>query len=238
VDFPGRIVDNAVRSWTFAALEQILRETSTSSLPFTKYVGGVDTASSSKMLPFGRNTKEQKIAVSEPKSMIHPTRSSSLSAGRSHSEDPPYARPPPSGQVVFENGQYQDRPAPNQDSSIPQAKTGSQELAAARAQLLVVQRRIFEYVGKSVGWSIGWTAVLATLEPKEDLTDVNLNEEEDSEEESAAPEQEAALTAPNFGLSAAALVSAISSIDQFRQFYEVGLLAPLHHVPANTFKRR
>ena len=221
IEFPERLVDNAVRSWSFAALEQILRETSTSSLPFTKYVGGMDTGSSSKMLPFGNSAKEQKISVSEPKSMIHPTRSSSLNMGRSNSADPPYAQPVSTSQVVFDNGQYQDRPAPTQDSSIPQAKTGVQELAAARAQLLVVQRRVFEYVGKSFGWTIGWAAVLASLNVHEEMSDVDLDEKEDSEEEGEKSQREATPSTSIVGLSAAAMINAVSSIDHFRQFYEV-----------------
>jgi hypothetical protein len=201
-------------------------------------VGSVDTGSSGKMLPYGKSATEQKIALSEPKSMIHPTRSSSLTAGRSHSADPPYAQPPPSGQVVFENGQYQDRPAPTQNSSIPQAKTGLQELAAARAQLLVVQRRIFEYVGKSFGWSIGWSAVLATLNPKRELSDVDLEDKEDSDEESVEDKHETTLGAHTSGLSAAAIVSAVSSIDNFRQYYEVkGRCGLFHHLLANTLER-
>ncbi|KAF2688814.1 TMEM1 family protein-like protein [Lentithecium fluviatile CBS 122367] len=237
VEFPERLIDNTVRSWTFAALEQILRETSTSSLPFTKYVGGIGTGSSSKMLPFGNSAKEQKIAVSEPKSMIHPTRSSSLNAGRSSSADPPYAQPPPSGQVVFENGQYQDRPAPTQDSSIPPPKTGLQELAAARAQLLVVQRRISEHIGRSFGWSIGWAAVLISLNPKEELTDVDINEKDDSDEEGTKPEQEVTHTTPTFGLSAAAIVGAVSSLDRFRQFYEtLSDLIVKHYMAAGQTK--
>jgi hypothetical protein len=172
------------------------------------------------MLPFGNSAKEQKILVSEPKSMSHPTRSSSLTAGRSNSADPPYAQPLPSAQVVFDNGQYPDRPTPSQDSSIPPAKTGVQELAAARAQLLVVQRRIFEYIGKSFGWTIGWAAVLESLNPKE-WSDVDLDEREDSEEESEKPKQEATPKISTFGLSAAAITGAVSSINHFRQFYEV-----------------
>jgi hypothetical protein len=223
VEFPERLVDNAVRSWTFAALEQILGETSTSSLPFTKYVGGTNTGSSSKMLPFGNSAKEQKVSLSEPKSMIHPTRSSSLSVsgGRSNSADPPYAQPASSSQVVFDNGQYHDRPAPTHDSAIPQAKTGVQELAAARAQLLVVQRRIFEHVGKALGWTIGWAAVLQTLDPKEEMSDVDLDEREDSDEEGEKPQPETTPLSSKFGLSAAGITNAISSIDHFRQFYEV-----------------
>jgi hypothetical protein len=172
------------------------------------------------MRSYGNHIEEQKVSVVEPKTMIHPARSSSLITGRSISADPPYAQPV--GQVVFENGQYQDRPVPNQESTLPSIKSGQQELAGTRAQLHVVQRRTLESVGKSLGWYIGWAAVLSKSLQKEELTDVDLNGKSSSdEEESAAKEDVPILTSSTVGISAAAIVNAVSSIDQFRQYYEV-----------------
>ncbi|OAL01667.1 hypothetical protein IQ06DRAFT_375944 [Phaeosphaeriaceae sp. SRC1lsM3a] len=220
VIFPDALVDNLVRSWTFAALDQILRETATSSLPFTRFLRDGASGSSGKTLSFGGQSREQKLRVSEPKSMIHPTRSSSLH-GRS-SADPPYAQPSTTGQVVFENGQYTDRPQPNQESALPQAKNGLQDLAGTRAQLVVVQRRLLEQVGRSLEWSIGWAAVLPVLSNSEKLEEVSLDEEEKSAAEANGSEQKsvAELATPTSGISASALLNATTSIDQFRQFYE------------------
>jgi hypothetical protein len=135
----------------------------------------------------------------------------------------PYSQAPASGQVVFDNGQYLDRPAPNQKSTIPSAKNGLQELAGTRAQLIAIQRRLLEHVGKGMGWSIGWNAILSTLNQKEEMADVNLEDEEeresDEDESDAKVENEAPTS--SHGISAGALVTAISSIGQFRQFYEV-----------------
>ena len=220
--FPDALIDNLVRSWTFAALEQILRETATSSLPFTRYLKDISSGSSGKSHSFGGQSKEQKLRVSEPKSMIHPSRSSSLNHGRSSAE-PPYAQPTTTGQVVFENGQYSDRPAPNQDSALPQAKNGLQELAGTRAQLVVVQRRLLEQVGKALGWSIGWAAVLPVLEHHQELSDVDLDDNEKTTIEEEGPDEQKAtkLSEPTAGIFASALVNAVSSLEQFRQFYEV-----------------
>lgn len=217
------MVDNLVRSWTFAALEQILRETATSSLPFTRYTNDSATSSSGKSLSFGGQSKEQKLRVSEQKSMIHPSRSSSLNHGRS-SADPPYAQPTSSGQVVFENGQYNDRPAPGQDSTLPQAKNGLQELAGTRAQLVVVQRRVLEQIGRALGWAIGWAAVLPVLSNQEELRDVDLDNDEGTiqEEEDAGGEEKTAKAASTTsGIFAGALSSAVVSLERFRQSYEV-----------------
>ncbi|KAF2711185.1 TMEM1 family protein-like protein [Pleomassaria siparia CBS 279.74] len=238
VEFPERLVDNLVRSWTFASLEQILNETVTISLPFTVFLKNTATGSSGKMLSYGKHVEEQKVSMAEPKTMIHPSRSSSLNptGGRSVSADPPYAQPV--GQVVFENGQYQDRPAPNQESTLPGMKSGQQDLAGTRAQLLIVQRRTLEHVGKSLGWSIGWAAVLPTLTQKEELSDVDLDAKSDSEDEEdevvkAVPKP----TSSTAGISAAAIVNAVSSIDEFRRYYEtLSDLIVKHYTAAGQVK--
>ncbi|KAF2640852.1 TMEM1 family protein-like protein [Massarina eburnea CBS 473.64] len=189
--FPDRLADNIVRSWTFAALEQVLRETATTSLPFTKLISSEGNRSSSKILPFG---KEHKGAVAETKSLMHPSRSSSLSGERGRRPqstfEPAYAQNAANSQVVFDHGQYQEKPLPGQGSGLPQPKTGQQELAGVRAQLLVIQRRVLEHVGKSLGWNIGWAAVLAILNPKEELSDVDLSDDRSSSEDDDEDEDE------------------------------------------------
>lgn len=215
---PEQLVNNLVRSWTFSALDQVLRETSTSSLPFTKYAKDTNTSSSGKSLSFSGRGKEQKMSVPEPKTMIHPARSSS----RSSSTDPPYSQPTASGQVVYENERYHT-PAPNQPSVINQAKNGLMDLAGQRAQLIGIQRRLLEHVGKVMGWAVGWTALLPSLNQSEDFTEVSLDEDEEDEgttkedTSNQDPEKRADATA---GISAAGLIHAVASLDHFRQFYE------------------
>jgi hypothetical protein len=177
------------------------------------------------MQSFGNHAREQKLSFAEPKTMIHPSRSSSLNHGRPASADAPYSRTPPTGQVIYDNGQYHERPSPGQEISTTQGKTGVQELAGTRAQLLVVQRRVLEQVGKSSGWSIGWGAILATAAQKSDLTEVNLDDESESDGNNATNGKHTKTPSATTGLSAAAIVNAISSLDQFRQAYEVRFLA-------------
>ncbi|KAF9732086.1 hypothetical protein PMIN06_002668 [Paraphaeosphaeria minitans] len=243
ITFPEQFLDNIVRSWTFSALDQILRETTTSSLPFTRFFGDAGNRSCSKTLPFGKIAKEQKISMSESKSKIHPSRSSSLSQGRPQSVDAPYAQASASAQTIFENGQYQDRSTPQQESSLPQTKNGQQELAGTRAQLLAIQRRIMERVGKALGWNVGWVAVLATVEPKEEFNEVDLddnnsasNEKDSSDEEDAQPEK----SIPQefiAGLAAPALRNAMSDLDRFRQSYEtLSDLIVKHYMAAGQTK--
>ncbi|KAF1829879.1 hypothetical protein BDW02DRAFT_508914 [Decorospora gaudefroyi] len=236
--FPDQLVDNFVRSWTFAALEQVLRETSTSSLPFTRFSRDMTTSASGKSLSFSGRNKEQKTKFAEQKSMIHPSRSTSLNHGRSVA-DLPYAQPGTSAQVVFENGQYHDRPPANQQSTTSLAKNGLQELAGTRAQLLAIQRRLLERAGMSSGWKIGWNAIMSSLDEKEELADVNLDSDEEhtSEEEALNSKPDAQISMQTLGISAGALVAAISSLAQFRQFYEkLSDLIVKHYTAAGQVK--
>lgn len=214
---PEQLIENLVRSWTFSALDQVLRETSTSSLPFTKYSKEANTSSPGKSLSFSGRGKEK--LSPEPKTMIHPARSSS----RSGSTDAPYLQPTTTGQVVYENGQYQDRPAPAQSGVVNQSKNGLMDLAGQRAQLIGIQRRLLEHVGKALGWAVGWSAILPSLSQSEDFTEVSLDEDEEDEDTAGSAKVNKDAERPvhaTSGISATALVSAVISLDHFRQFYE------------------
>jgi len=221
VNLPTQLVENIVRSWTFAAIEQVLRETSTTSLPTTKFSGDLSNGSSSKSLSFSGRSKESKTSVAEQKSMIHPSRSSSLNTGRP-TADSPYAQPTTSGQVVFENGQFKDRPPPIQTNTNP-LRNGLQELAGTRAQLLAIQRRLLEHTAKALGWSIGWAAILSSENEDEGMDDVDLdkNDEDVGEEQAEGVGEADKLSTPTLGISTDTLVNALASIDQFRHTYEV-----------------
>ncbi|KAF7572199.1 hypothetical protein PtrM4_096990 [Pyrenophora tritici-repentis] len=236
--FPEHLVENIVRSWTFAALDQVLRETSTGSLPFTRSSRDLAASSSGKSLSFRGRDKEQKSKSSDPKSLIHPARSTSLNNGRPVSELP-YSQTAQGAQVVFENGTYHERQTVPQPSILPSTKNGLQELAGTRAQLLAIQRRLLEHVGKTMGWSIGWNAILASLNAKEELTEVDLEDDEERAAERGDPIPEPAIDAskPRLGISAGALVTATGSIAHFRQFYEtLSDLIVKHYMAAGQSK--
>lgn len=175
--------------------------------------------------------------------MIHPSRSSSLNHGRPQSVDAPYAQAPASAQTIFENGQYQDRSTNPQESGLPmQIKNGQQELAGTRAQLLAIQRRILERVGKTFGWNVGWAAVLTSVEPEE-FNDVKLDdnvstsdEKDDSDDEVEKPEKPTSHESL-VGLAAPALITATSGKDKFRQCYEsLSDLIVKHYMAAGQTK--
>ena len=87
-----------------------------------------------------------------------------------------------------------------------------------------IQRRLLEHVGKVMGWAVGWTALLPSLNQSEDFTEVSLDEDEEEDEETTKDdtsnqdlEKRADATA---GISAVGLINAVASLDHFRQFYE------------------
>lgn len=195
----------------------MLRETSTSSLPFTKHAKDINTSSPGKSRSFSGRGKEKMSP--EPKTMIHPSRSTS----RSGSTDAPYLQPTATGQVVYENGQYQDRPPSAQSGVVNQTKNGLMDLAGQRAQLIGIQRRLLEHVGKALGWAVGWAAILPSLSQSEDFTEIELSEDEEDEEAAeratVAKRTERPVHATS-GICSTALVNAITSLDHFRNFYE------------------
>ncbi|KAF3041496.1 hypothetical protein E8E12_001675 [Didymella heteroderae] len=211
---PEQLIENLVRSWTFSALDQVLRETSTSSLPFTKYSKEANTSSPGKSLSFSGRGKEKMSP--EPKTMITPTRSSS----RSGSTEAPYLQPTTTGQVVYENGQYQDRPAPAHSGVVNQSKNGLMDLAGQRAQIIGIQRRLLEHVGKALGWAVGWSAILPSLSQPEEFTEVNLDGDEEDEEAGDGNKTAERPVHATSGIASTALISASTSLDHFRQFYE------------------
>ena len=123
ITFENHLVENIVRSWTFAALGQVIRETSTTSLPSDRPTRDAPAGSTSKGRSFSGRSKDSKSKSSDPKL---PSRSSSLNQGRS-TPDMPYSQTAPNAQVVFENGQYHDRPATVQSATTISARNGLQE---------------------------------------------------------------------------------------------------------------
>ncbi|OCK77953.1 TMEM1 family protein-like protein [Lepidopterella palustris CBS 459.81] len=236
---PEALIDNFVSSWTFAAAQQILDETSTLSLPASKYLKDAGTGSSGKMRSFGGHDQELKVNLPEPKTMIHPTRSSSLSHRRTSLVDPPYAQTPPSGQVVYDHGRFEDRPPVRQEAPPLSGISGLQDLAANRAKLYIVQRRVLEHVGKRCGWAIGWAAIAsAQAAPNESFSEVDLDAPTDTDTQREEEQDETQRTVlPTLGLCEAALIAASSSVEQFRALYErLSDLSVKHYMAAGQSK--
>lgn len=98
-------------------------------------------------------------------------------------------------------------------SGVPSSASGIADLAAGRAELYMMQRKIVEAVAQRSGWSTGWGALMKG----KSLSDVDLA---DDTEPSQDLSSEAASTTTTHLISAA-LTSALASEDDFRAIYEV-----------------
>lgn len=226
----AEVIDNFVSSWSYAVAQQILNDTASSYLPVTSFEKNSSTASTAKVLG---PKHDLKVSVPEQKTLAHPKRSSSLLDRRASVQDFPYNR---GGQVVYEHGRFNSTGAPlgkkDQNSATnTQLKSGQLELAAHRAELYLVQRRILERLGKKLNWLLGWAAVAAQHEENK-FTEVSLDD--DQTEEAAQEKQNGDAQEPQEetlgGICESTLRSALDAKEDFRNIYEVYLPSVLMRV--------
>jgi hypothetical protein len=206
-----QVIDNIVASFTFAIAQQILAQTSTKSLPIPP---STLAPPSSKMSLDGQ---EPKAAIPEPKTMMHPARSSSL-AIRSRSREPP-------SPGLFPGGRRNS--VPEQGGASPFLKAGLEELAAHRAELYLFSRSVLEQVGKEHGWSVGWAEIAH-------LQSVNPNEMEDIDLDKPSPASSEADTTSKlppscYGIDSKLLRTALDTQDDFYRLYETLTDKALRH---------
>ncbi|KAK4100426.1 hypothetical protein N658DRAFT_559703 [Parathielavia hyrcaniae] len=199
----SEVVDNMVSSFAFSVAQQILAQTSTKALPIPPSTLGTPEA------------HEQKAAIPEPKTMMHPARSSSLfTQERSGPPLSPLGFPGP--------GRPEEAgPAP------PYLKSGLEELAAQRAELCALSRNILHECGKKRGWMDGWASVPVVGEPDfSEMEDVNLAEDDQAEPKPETPEQ---LQRSVAGVSNTLLRTALDNKDDFYRLYETLIDKALRH---------
>lgn len=204
--------------------QQVLEETDTSSLPVAKPLDSSKTSSSNKAPFSGRHGAELKSFVLEPSSLTH-TRKGSLQGNGNSMADPPWAQPSLSSQVLYEHRPSSLSPQQLEQRRSHDRRTGIDELAPPRAELCLVQRRSLERVVRARGWSIGWaSAANEHLFDSASLTDIDLNDRSTSagESESSNTAQGNHQKNPTLvGVCHPSLITAVSSVDQFRSLYEV-----------------
>lgn len=191
------VVDNVVASFAFSVAQQILAQTSTKAVPIPP-----------STLPPAQD-ELQKVSIPEPKTMMHPARSSSLHVR-------PTQRPPPSPGVF---------PGPGQRASLSgadileaqHAKSGLEELAAKRADLYLLSRSILNGLGKRRGWSNGWDEAPLIADPDmAEMEDVSL----DDNDGPAATKRQPLEPSPS-GINSKLLRTAIDTPDDFYRLYEI-----------------
>lgn len=207
----AQVVDNIIASFTFAIAQQILAQTSTKSLPIPP---STLAPPSSKI---GLDGQEPKAAIPEPKTMMHPARSSSL-ALRSRSREPP-------SPGLFPGGRRNS--VPEQGAASPFFKAGIEELAAHRAELYLLSRNVLEQVGKKHGWAVGW-AEMAHLQGtrREEMKEVDLDKSSIINSEVEATSN---LPPSVSGIDSKLLRTALDSQDDFYRLYETLTDKALRH---------
>lgn len=204
-----QVIDNVVSSFTFAVTQQILAQTSTKALPIPP---------STLAPPSGTlDGQEQKTAIPEPKTMMHPARTSSL-ALRSNSREP-------LSPGIFPGGprtSFQE-----QHAAMTFLKAGLEELAAHRAELYVFSRSVLEAAGKRRGWSSGWSEIAHLKgDNVDEMEDVDLNaESQEDDEVDEAPEIQPSTS----GIVSKLLKTALQDKDDFYRLYETLTDKALRH---------
>lgn len=220
---PEDVIDNFVSSWSYAVAQQILNDTTSSHLPITTFEKTLGTGSK----PLGPK-HDLKVAVPEQKSSSHPKRSSSLLDRRASVQD--LASNRQTSQVVYEHGRFNstgNQLPTKKDPAVPAntLKSGQPELAAHRAELHLIQRRILERLGKKIDWLLGWAAVAAQHEQNK-FTEVSLDDEEPEATSVEEPNGESAVPKDEklAGICENTLRNAFESNQDFRNIYEVRCL--------------
>ncbi|KAG0651087.1 Transport particle subunit TMEM1 [Hyphodiscus hymeniophilus] len=205
-------VDNMVSSFTFSIAQQILAQTSTKSLPIPP---STLAPPSGKM---GSDGQEPKAAIPEPKTMMHPARSSSLAIRSPHRE-------PPSPEI-FSGSRRSSLPDGATTSTF--LKSGLEQLAAHRAELYLLSRNVLEQVGRKHGWSVGWGEISHLQKSTaSDMQNVDLDEPSSTEKVEAA--ESPSIVASSHGISNKLLRTAVDNMDDFYRLYETLTDKALRH---------
>jgi len=212
-----QIIDNIVSSLTFSIAQQILAQTSTKALPIPPSTLAPPSSTIAK------DGQEPKAAIPEPKTMMHPARSSSL-AIRSRSREPSIPRLLPSGR---RRSSVPDKERSSVASTF--LKAGLEELAAQRAGLYLLSRNILEKIGKSHGWSAGWTEVAKLqYDIAADMDEIDLSDE--TKREQTDPSLSSMKPAPCLhGIESRLLRVALEHKDDFYRLYETLTDKALRH---------
>ncbi|UNI17118.1 hypothetical protein JDV02_003494 [Purpureocillium takamizusanense] len=201
-------MDNLVASFAFSVAQQILAQTSTSALPIPPTTLAT------------RDGHEPKSSIPEPKTMLHPARSTSL-----YGQMP---GPPPSPGFF---------PGPGRRASVSDAETkflkvGLEELAAQRAELYMLSRSLLDGLGKKRGWSDGWREAPMIGEPGlGGLEDVSLDDDEPT---MTSPAQLPSVS--DAGIENQILRTATDNTDDFYRLYEILIHKALQHFSVATHR--
>lgn len=202
-------VDNIIASFAFSVAQQILAQTSTKTLPIPP--------SALPHLTGG----EQKASIPEPKTMMHPARTTSLHIRPTQQRGPPSPNPfAPAG--IGRRASIAEGESPEAHF----AKAGMEDFAAKRAELYLLSRSILEGMGKKRGWSNGWPEAPMVGEPDlPRMEEISLDDDDTTDKE--IPSVKASPS--SMGLSNQLLRTAVDNIEDFYRLYEILTDKALRH---------
>ncbi|KAF4455126.1 Trafficking particle complex subunit 10, partial [Fusarium albosuccineum] len=206
----SEVMDNIVASFAFSVAQQILAQTASKALPIPP----------SPLAP--PDTHEQKASIPEPKTMMHPARTSSLRLQTGN-----HPSQPPLSPGVFP-GPGMPKISNDQDAHF--LKAGLEDLAARRAELYMLSRSILYDLGKKRGWSDGWTEAPVIAEAEADFEEISLD--------GIAPPSDVTVSGDASPLTAGVdshlLLTALDNEDNFYRLYEILTDKALrHYIVAN-----
>jgi hypothetical protein len=220
VDHPSKtdLINNLVSSWAYAAASQVLIQTYTPKL----------TLPESSLHAMSKAVAA--ASTPEPKPEV-PRRSSSLMSpvttrpGRSNSHGIPL---PDTLANASRADHESQKPIP---AFIP--KTGSEQLASGRGELLSLARRLLEEIAGRCGWNENWKDLGLLFDNQgpgeEEMTEVSLDGETEEK-----PKGESLVPNPLFGINLLELRTALRSRKAFRSHYEqLTDLVYRHYIMAN-----
>ncbi|KAH7150245.1 trafficking protein particle complex subunit 10 [Dactylonectria estremocensis] len=212
------VVDNIVATFAFSVAQQILAQTSSKGLPIPP----------STLAPADNN--EQKASIPEPKTMMHPARTSSLGTPTARSsgltvQTGPHPSQPPLSPGVFPGPGMP--PIEDNGQTAQFLKAGLEDLAARRAELHMLSRSILDGLGKKRGWSDGWREAPVMGESEAaDFEDVSLDDNSASADKPSTSEDVSPLLA---GIESQLLETALDNSDNFYRLYEILTDKALRH---------
>ncbi|KAF4454487.1 hypothetical protein F53441_2991 [Fusarium austroafricanum] len=201
----SEVMDNVVASFAFSVAQQVLAQTASKSLPIPP----------STLAP--PQNEEQKASIPEPKTMMHPARTTSLQVQTGLA---PGTRPPLSPGVFPGPGM----PKLSDDHESQFVKAGLEDLAARRAELYILSRSILDGLGKKRGWSDGWKEAPIIAEAEADFEEISLDDQHSTD--AGASEDIPPLDA---GVNSNLLQTAIDSPENFYRLYEILTDKALRH---------
>jgi hypothetical protein len=208
-----KVVDNIAASFTFGVAQQILAQTSTKALPIPPST----LAPPSSQIELGG--QEPKASIPEPKTMMHPARSTSLAVR-------PVSRDPVAG------GGNRSSSVPGTGNPAAFIKVGLEDLAGHRAELYLLSRSVLEHIGKERGWSTGWQEVAEAQGGNGVMEEVDL-----SKYAPKAKQASGQVPASLHGIRNRLLQTAADNQDDFTRLYEILTDKALRHYTVAGYKQ-